>query len=117
MCCSYELIIVFLFVLYFLSKLMRNKYISILFYSISFGSNLPNTDPYWKARKTELDALHFFLFKEYQIMPAYFDTSSCAEHHWKPLHQLLIKYQANIKKWMRKRFRRYFIVMLDISTS
>ena len=84
---------------------------------ISFGSNLPNTDPYWKSRKTELDALHFFLFKEYQIMPAYFDTSSCAEHHWKPLHQLLIKYQANIKKWMRKRFRRYFIVMLDISTS
>ena len=64
---------------------------------ISFASNLPNTDPYWKARKTELDALHFFLFKEHQVMPAYFDTSSCAEHHWKPLHQLLIKYHANIK--------------------
>ena len=64
---------------------------------ISFASNLPNTDPYWKARKTELDALHFFLFKEHQVMPAYFDTSSCAEHHWKPLHQLLIKYHAYIK--------------------
>ena len=63
---------------------------------ISFGSNLPNTDPYWRSRKTELDALHFFLFKELRVMPTYFDTSSCAEHHWEPLHKLLIKYNAKV---------------------
>ena len=29
-------------------------------------------------------------------MPTYFDTSSCAEHHWAPLHQLLIKYYVAV---------------------
>ena len=63
---------------------------------ISFAGSLPNTDPYWRERKKELDSLHFFLMKEYQVMPTYFDTSSCAEHHWTPLHQLLIKYYAAV---------------------
>ena len=29
-------------------------------------------------------------------MAAYFDTNSCAEYHWQPLHQILIKYEAEI---------------------
>ena len=63
---------------------------------ISFAGSLPNTDPYWRERKKELDSLHFFLMKEYQVMPTYFDTCNCAEHHWTPLHQLLIKYYAAV---------------------
>ena len=57
---------------------------------ISFAGSLPNTDPYWRERKKELDSLHFFLIKEYQVMPTYFDTSSCAEYHWTPLHQHIL---------------------------
>ena len=53
---------------------------------ISFAGSLPNTDPYWRERKKELDSLHFFLMKEYQVMPTY----------WTPLHQLLIKYYAAV---------------------
>ena len=60
---------------------------------ISMAANLPNTGPYWKTRKAELDSLHFFALKEYQVMPTYFDTSSCAEHHWTPL---LIRYHSVI---------------------
>ena len=65
---------------------------------ISFAGSLPNTGPYWRERKKELDSLHFFLIKEYQVMPTYFDTSSSAEHHWTPLRQLLIKYYAAVTK-------------------
>ena len=34
--------------------------------------------------------------KEFSDLPSYFDTNSCAEFQWKPLHELLIKYHANI---------------------
>ena len=34
--------------------------------------------------------------KEDQVYPTWFDTSSCAEHHWTQLHNLLIKYIAQI---------------------
>ena len=61
---------------------------------LSVAANLPNTDPYWRERKKELDALTFFRRKEYGDLPAYFDTNSCAEYHWKPLMELLIKYHA-----------------------
>ena len=36
------------------------------------------------------------MLKEHNVLPTYFDTSSCAEQHWAPLHQLLIKYVAKI---------------------
>ena len=49
---------------------------------ISMSSNIVNTDPYWKERKHELDSLCFFKLKEHSVFPSYFDTSSCAEHHW-----------------------------------
>ena len=61
---------------------------------LSVAANLPNIDPYWRERKKELDALTFFRRKEYGDLPAYFDTNSCAEYHWKPLMKLLIKYHA-----------------------
>ena len=62
---------------------------------LSVAANLPNTDPYWREKKKELDALTFFQRKEYGDLPAYFDTNSCAEFHWKPLLELLIKYYVN----------------------
>ena len=36
------------------------------------------------------------MLKEHQVYPTYFDTSSCAEHHWPQLHNLLTKYIAKI---------------------
>ena len=65
---------------------------------ISMAKNFANTDPYWKAKKKELDALTLFHRKEYGDMIAYFDTNSCAEFHWSPLHELLIKYHSHISK-------------------
>lgn len=38
----------------------------------------------------------FFMLKEHQVYPTYFDTSSCAEHHWPQLHNLLTKYITKI---------------------
>ncbi|XP_057310732.1 uncharacterized protein LOC130648690 [Hydractinia symbiolongicarpus] len=63
---------------------------------ISIGKNLVNTDPYWRDQKKKVDALLFFRRKEFGDLPGYFDTNSCAEFHWKPLHELLIKYHALI---------------------
>ena len=65
---------------------------------ISMSKNFVNTDPYWKARKKELDALSLFHRKEYGDMISYFDTNSCAEYHWLPLHELLIKYHIQISR-------------------
>ena len=31
-------------------------------------------------------------------MIAYYDTNSCGEFHWLPLHELLIKYHSKINK-------------------
>eukprot|EP00111_Clytia_hemisphaerica_P012308 TCONS_00036142-protein len=71
-------------------------------------SNLVDTAPYWRERKHELDSLCFFMLKENNVYPTYFDTNSCAEHHWVPLHNLLIKYLAQIngepEKDMRAKF-------------
>jgi len=36
------------------------------------------------------------MLKEHEVLPTYFDTASCAEHHWAPLHNLLIQYFAKI---------------------
>ena len=63
---------------------------------VSIAKNFINSSPYWKFEKQKLDALICFRKKEYGDMAAYFDTNSCAEFHWKPLHQLLIKYEAKI---------------------
>ena len=65
---------------------------------ISMAKYFVNTDPYWKEKKKELDALTLFHRKEYGDMIAYFDTNSCAEFHWLPLHELLIKYHSKINK-------------------
>ena len=65
---------------------------------ISMARNFVNTDPYWKEKKKELDALTLFHRKEYGDMITYFDTNSCAEFHWLPLHELLIKYHSKINK-------------------
>ena len=61
---------------------------------VSMSANLQNTDPFWRERKHELDALCFFMLKD--VFPTYFDTSSCAEHHWTPLHNVLIKYISTV---------------------
>ena len=51
---------------------------------ISIAANLPNTHPFWRERKKELDSLLFFRLLEYGDMPVYFDTMSCAEYHCVP---------------------------------
>ena len=63
---------------------------------INFGSNLINTDPFWKARKHENQALNFYQLYRYSMLPVWFDTNSNAEHHWEPLHHLIIKFHAMI---------------------
>lgn len=79
-----------------LQKNLEEKDESVPRKIISMSANLPNTDTYWRERKKELDALCFLMLKEFQVLPTYFDTSSCAEHHWKPLHKLLIEYYATV---------------------
>ena len=66
---------------------------------ISIAANLPNSHPYWRERKRELDDISNFRFLEFGDLPAYFDTLSCAEYHSVPfpLLQLLVKYYAAIK--------------------
>ena len=63
---------------------------------ISFAKNIINTDPYWRYKKKEVDAMLVYKKYESSTMASFFDTSSCAEFHWKPLHNLLIKYWAKI---------------------
>ena len=63
---------------------------------ISISSNLPNTHPFWRERRRELDSIFFFRLMEYGDMPAYFDTMSCAEYHCVPLLDILIKYFAKL---------------------
>ena len=60
------------------------------------ASNFVNTDPYWRERNKELDALGVYRKKEKGDIMTYFRTHSCAEFHWVPLHELLIKYHALI---------------------
>ena len=62
----------------------------------NMASNFVNTDPYWRERNKELDALGVYRKKEKGDVMAYFRTHSCAEFHWAPLHELLIKYHALI---------------------
>ena len=63
---------------------------------INFGSNLLNNDPYWKARKVENQASNFYHLYRNAMLPIWFDTNSNAEHHWDPLHRLIIKFHASI---------------------
>ena len=63
---------------------------------ISIAKNFVNTGPYWKDKKKELDALTVFHKEEFGNVVAYFDTNSCAEFHWVPLHELLVKYHIQI---------------------
>ena len=60
------------------------------------AKNFINSDPYWKDKKRELDALSVFYKKEFGDMIAYFDTNSCAAFHWLPLHEIIIKYYLKI---------------------
>ena len=62
------------------------------------GSNIPTTGPYWYQRKREVEALAFFNLKESDCLPTYFDTSSCAEHQWQALHNLIIAYYSKVKE-------------------
>ena len=73
---------------------LRNEGESVPRKIICMATNFVNTDPYWREQKRKLDDLTFFHRKEYGDLPAYFDTNSCAEYHWTPLHELLIKYVA-----------------------
>ena len=63
---------------------------------INFGSNLINTDAYWKARKVENQACNFYQLYRNSMLPVWFDTNSNAEHHWEPLHRLIIKYHSMV---------------------
>ena len=63
---------------------------------INFGSNLINTDAYWKARKLENQASNFYQLYRNSMLPVWFDTNSNAEHHWEPLHRLVIKFHSMI---------------------
>ena len=38
----------------------------------------------------------FFTKRNFGDMIAYFDTTSCAEFHWLPLHEIIIKYYLKI---------------------
>ena len=64
---------------------------------INISANLPNTAPYWRDVKSDIDAMCFFRFKEYGDLPSYFTTMSCAEYHWVPLMDLIVKYLAKIQ--------------------
>ena len=75
---------------------LRNEDDSVPRKIISMGKNIINTDPYWRDQKQKLDAMTFFRRKEFGDLPCYFDTNSCAEYHWKPLHELLIKYDVAV---------------------
>ena len=88
---------------------LRNEDESVPRKIISMATNFVNTDPYWREQKRKLDALTFFHRKEYGDLPAYFDTNSCAEYHWTPLHELLIKYVAKTgnltEDYLRQKFQ------------
>ena len=76
---------------------MENEDESVPRKLISVASKFPNSDPYWRDRKIELD--HYVLFRkeEHGDLPAYFDTNSLAEFHWKSLKKLLIEYESVVK--------------------
>ena len=57
-----------------------------------FGANLRGTSQYWAQRGKELRALIQFKINEGAGLPSYFTTGSCAEFHFKPLHQLISLY-------------------------
>ena len=75
---------------------------------ISMAKNYINSDPYWKDKKRELDALSVFRKKEFGDLIAYFETNRCAEFHWVPLHEIIMKYYLKIscddEKDVRVRF-------------
>jgi len=50
------------------------------------------------GKKESLSLIVFFMLKEHNVLPTYFDTSSCTENHWQPLQQLFIKYVAQIRR-------------------
>ena len=75
----------------------------------SIASNFVNSDPYWNERNKELDALTVYRKKDQGDVMAIFRTHSCAEFHWKPLHELLIKYHALINNEDEDVIRNRFI--------
>ncbi len=60
----------------------------------SIASNFVNTDPYWRERNKELDAIGVYRKKEKGDVMTHFRTHSCAEFHWVPFHELLIQHYA-----------------------
>ena len=62
-----------------------------------------------KNIKKKLDALCEFHKKVYGNSVAYFDTNSCAEFHWKPLHEMLIKYHIAITNESEEKVRENFL--------
>ena len=79
-----------------LKKHLADKNESVPRQIINIASNLPNTHPFWKERRRELESILFFRLMEFGDMPAYFDTMSCAEYHCLPLLNLLILYHATV---------------------
>ena len=59
---------------------------------LQHGGLLVNTDPYWKERKRELDALHVWRKYDFGDLPPYFHTLSMAELHWLEIERVLCLY-------------------------
>ena len=59
---------------------------------LQHGGQLVNTDPFWKERKRELDALHVWRKYDFGDLPPYFHTLSMAELHWLEIERVLCLY-------------------------
>ena len=66
---------------------------------LSVAANIPGTETYRRGLKQELSALSRFKAigekpynGEHKSLPIIFHTGSCAEFHWKPLHDLCEEY-------------------------
>ena len=81
-----------------LAENLRNNDDSVPRKIINVGANLPNSHPYWRNKKHELDNMLFYRLMEFGDNPAYFDSNSCAEYHCVPLLNLLIKYYSLINQ-------------------
>lgn len=75
---------------------IANKDTSILRSCIAYAANIAGSDPYWYARKRELQAMVKFLAWQKKGLPSFFLTGSCAEFHWKPLIDLLSQHLQSI---------------------
>ena len=81
---------------------------SVLKRIFQISANLPNTNPFWRERKMEVEAMMYFLLIEFNTFPTYFDTQSCAEHKWKALHNILTKYLSETSNIPHEEIREKF---------